>query len=92
MLRDLDELRNEFRGELKSRKWLMTNGFAMIAKMQSLIDVITWMGKYREEVAFVGEDQAAALADQIVIDSQGSGRRADMARVMRQDVTITVLR
>lgn len=83
MLRELDELRNEFRGESKVRKWILTHGFFMIAKMQSFLDAITWLGKYWDSRYIVGEEKAIELADQVVIDSQGSGMTKDLPRVMR---------
>ena len=68
--------------------------FYAIAKMQRVVDVITWHGanekalaqlKYENAVTDAEradiEKQAADLADQGVIDSQGSGLIADMAPV-----------
>ena len=68
--------------------------FYAIAKMQRVVDVITWHGanekalaqlKYENAVTDAEradiEKQAADLADQGVIDSQGSGLIADLAPV-----------
>lgn len=81
--RDIRELRNEFRGKSTVYKAVMTHGLVMIIKMQAILDAVTWLGKYHEEVAFVGEEKAVALADQVVIDSQGGGMTKDLPANMR---------
>ena len=66
--------------------------FYLIGKMQMVADVPTWLGAYEKAMAdptnvlddgTVDEARAVALADQAVIDSQGSGHIKDMASVQR---------
>jgi hypothetical protein len=55
-----------------------------IGQAQKLADVPTWLGAYEKAMAEHNDEQrAAALADQAVIDSQGSGRISDLAEVQR---------
>jgi len=55
-----------------------------IGVMQRVADVPTWLGQYEKSMA-AGEPEARAisLADQAVIDSQGSGRISDLAQKQR---------
>jgi len=59
--------------------------FYLIVKMQQTVDVPTWLGAYHKEMETGSGDQAraAAMADQAVRDSQGSGNIADLAEVQR---------
>lgn len=55
-----------------------------IGMMQKVADVPTWLGQYEKSMAEgVDEDTAVALADQAVIDSQGSGRIVDLSQIQR---------
>lgn len=55
-----------------------------IGLMQRVADVPTWLGQYEKSLA-AGETEARAiaLADQAVIDSQGSGRISDLSTIQR---------
>lgn len=58
--------------------------FVLIAKAQLLADLPTWLGQYHKSLdAGEGADRAVLLADQAVIDSQGSGLTKDLAGVQR---------
>ncbi len=55
-----------------------------IGIMQRVADVPTWLGQYeKSRAAGEPEARAYALADQAVIDSQGSGRLMDLSKVQR---------
>lgn len=82
--RELNELRNMVRGEtLASRRFKLGVYFLMM-RMQRMVDIPTWMGAY-EKALESGEDDATsvALADQAVIDSQGSGMVKDLSGIER---------
>ena len=82
--RELNELRNMVRGEtLASRRFKLGVYFLMM-RMQRMVDIPTWMGAY-EKALESGEDDATsvALADQAVIDSQGSGMVKDLSAIER---------
>ena len=58
--------------------------FVLIAKAQLVADLPTWLGQYNKSLeAGEPEDRAVALADQAVIDSQGSGMIKDLAGVQK---------
>lgn len=55
-----------------------------IGLFQRVADVPTWLGQYEKSMAAgEPEDRAIALADQAVIDSQGSGRLSDLSTIQR---------
>lgn len=82
--RELNELRNVVQGQSKARTALDAGAYALMLRFQQLVDIPTWWGAYEKAIA-EGSDQAkaAALADQAIIDSQGSGMVKDMPSVMR---------
>jgi len=55
-----------------------------IGLMQRVADVPTWLGQYEKSMA-AGESEARAIAiaDQAIIDSQGSGRISDLSKIQR---------
>jgi hypothetical protein len=54
-------------------------------KGQMLVDLPTWVGAYEKFLAETPGDEAraVALADQLVIDTQGSGAMKDLAKIQR---------
>ena len=79
--RELNELRNKVQGQEKIATryayWLMT-------QVQQMVDVPTWLGAYEKAVAEGNDDERArALADQAVIDAQGSGQIKDTSAIER---------
>jgi hypothetical protein len=82
MQREINEIRNKVSGN-DSR--LEASYFYMIQKMQLVADVPTWWGGYEKAMHQNGmnESKAIALADQAVIDAQGSGQIKDLAGVQR---------
>jgi GNAT superfamily N-acetyltransferase len=59
--------------------------FYLIGKMQMVADTLAWLGEYEKASANKSNDDARviALADQAVLDTQGSGMTKDLARSMR---------
>jgi hypothetical protein len=89
MQREINELRNSLTatGEIRSR--LNDSYFWLIGKAQQMVDIPTWLGAY-EKAMDEGhtEDEAAALADQAVLDSQGGGQAKDLAQIQRGGPTM----
>ena len=95
MYREINEILNTVRaGEKMSA--VKASYFTLIAKMQSIVDVPTWLGAYEkgladlnyegatnEDMRKVLEEKATAMADQAVVDSQSGGQIKDLARVQR---------
>jgi hypothetical protein len=82
--RELNEIKNLIQQETTAMRRYKLGVFLIIVKMQRAVDVPTWAGAY-EKALENGEDEstAVALADQAVIDSQGSGMLKDLSRVER---------
>lgn len=83
-MRDLAEVNATIQDTGIVRKALDQGGYAMMLAMQSAVDVPTWWGGY-EKAIDAGQDEgmAVALADQAVIDAQGSGLQKDLASLER---------
>ncbi len=82
MQREINDIRNKVAG--KDSK-LEAAYFYLQAKTQLVVDVPTWWGAYEKAMAQdeMTEDKAVALADQAVIDAQGSGQTKDLAGIQR---------
>lgn len=80
--REISEIRNKVSGK-DSR--LEASYFYMIQKMQLVADLPTWWGQYEKSMSEpnMTEAKAIALADQAVIDAQGSGQIKDLSSVER---------
>lgn len=91
--RDLNELRNIVENGDGIITKAKQNQFILMTITQRLVDVPTWIGAYRkaeaEGAVVIGEDgsiddsKAVAMADQAVIDAQGSGMIKDLSAVER---------
>jgi hypothetical protein len=82
--RELNELRNTVKGQTKVRRAIDTTAYALMLRAQQLVDIPTWWGAYEKATAAGnGTSRAVALADQAVIDSQGSGMVKDQAAIER---------
>jgi predicted GNAT family acetyltransferase len=95
MQREINEVLNTIRAGDKVSAF-KASYFTMIGKMQRMVDIPTWLGAYEratdelklqdattaDERARI-EEQAAALADQAVLDSQSGGQLKDLAKVQR---------
>ena len=88
MQREISELRNRIRTvKPEALTAVEETYFFMIAKMQLVADLPTWVGQYEKAMAGgADEAEAAALADQAVLDSQGGGQIKDLAGVQRGNV------
>jgi hypothetical protein len=93
--REMNEILNTVRAGGKVTA-IQSSYFTLIQKMQRMVDMPTWLGAYGKALAQLGyetassedarkelEEKAVNLADQAVIDSQGSGQLKDLARVQR---------
>jgi predicted GNAT family acetyltransferase len=95
MQREINEVLNTVRAGDKVSAF-KASYFSMIGKMQRAVDIPTWLGAYEkatdqlklQDAATADErkaieEQAAALADQAVLDSQSGGQLKDLAKVQR---------
>lgn len=82
MQREINDIRNKVSGEDSK---LTAAYFYLQAKTQLIVDMPTWWGAYEKAMATddMTEDKAVALADQAVIDAQGSGQIKDLAGIQR---------
>lgn len=92
MNRELNEFSNQVRKSSTKAAVVDATAFVFLQKMQQLVDIPTWLGAY-EKALDQGRDEATAvqLADQAVIDAQGSGRTAELAAVQRGSAYKTLL-
>ena len=82
--RELNELRNQVEGQSKAGKFLTFGTYFLMMRAQQMVDVPTWLGAYEKAIAEGNnEDRSSALADQAVIDAQGSGMVKDLSTVER---------
>lgn len=83
-LRELAEVRSQVKGQGTFRRGIDTMAYTMMLRMQQVVDVPTWWGAYEKAIAGGNaEDRAIALADQAVIDAQGSGTTKDQSAIER---------
>lgn len=85
----LRELREaiERSGTATARRHFTNAAYFMLTKMQRAVDVPTWLAAY-EKATDAGNDDATAVAvaDQTIIDTQGSGLTKDLSAVQRSRV------
>jgi hypothetical protein len=82
--RELNELRNMVQDQSRADRTWRTGVYFLMMRMQQVVDVPTWIGAYEKALAEGREDaDAAALADQAVIDSQGGGQLKDLSKIER---------
>lgn len=71
-------------GKSKARLMFNKAGFFFIQRMQLIVDIPTWVGAYEKAMSEVPDEaRAIALADQVVVDSQGAGQIHNLSRVQR---------
>jgi len=82
--RELNEIRNQVEGKSGVLSSLHENLYLLQSIMQRMVDVPTWYGGYEKAIS-EGHDEktAIALADQVVINSQGSGLLKDLSQIQR---------
>ncbi|MDR0701264.1 MAG: hypothetical protein LBF61_02465 [Azoarcus sp.] len=86
--RELNEIRNTIAGQSAPRQWLEKYSYWMMTHMQQLVDYPTWWGQFLRAQAQGRDDAtAAAMADQAVINSQGSGLSTDLSTLERNRYT-----
>ena len=80
--RELNEMRNKVQDQGPVKDALQHGAYWLMMRMQQTVDVPTWWGGYEKAIA-AGNDEARsiALADQAVIDSQGSGQTKDLSAI-----------
>jgi len=84
MNREINDVRNRLAARSDWGLKLEASFFVFIQKVQAGVDYPTWLGAYEKAIAAgQEEDRAIALADQAVIDSQGSGQIKDLAQIQR---------
>lgn len=86
--RELNEVNNRIRNSEnrieQTMDWMRTGGYWMLLKIQQIVDTITWLGAYQRAIDNNHTvEEARAMADQEVIDTQGSGMIKDQASVER---------
>ena len=83
-MRELAELRNRVKGKSKTKENIDASMYFLMLGAQRLVDLPTWWGAYERAIA-EGNDQERAvdLADQSVIDAQGSGTTKDLSAIER---------
>lgn len=93
MNREIADVRNKLESDKSEvRQRIEASFFIMIQKMQAGVDYPTWLGAYAKAISdpaninqdgTINEERAVALADQAVIDAQGSGQIKDLAEIQR---------
>lgn len=82
--RELNEVANRIRGKSEIIEGAQKYGYWLLLKVQQVVDVTTWHGAYAKAI---GEgrshEDAVALADQCVIDTQGGGELKDLSQIER---------
>jgi hypothetical protein len=82
--RDLNEIANIVRGESRARRAYLANAYALIGLQQGMVDMSVWWATYSKAIKEgKAEDVAVSIADQTVIDTQGSGMLKDLSQAMR---------
>lgn len=82
--RELNELQNQVAGKQGKLNAVAQNSYMMIQFVQQITDTITWWAAYDKAISEGHTDDLAVdVADQSVIDAQGSGELKDRAGVER---------
>jgi hypothetical protein len=83
-LREINEVRNQVKGTTAVRQAIDTSAYFLMMRCQQAVDIPTWWGAYEKATAEGNdESRAVALADQAVIDAQGSGSTKDQSAIER---------
>jgi len=85
--RDLNEIQNIVQEQSRLqgiRRTYISSAYVLTSFMQGLVDTSVWMAAYSNAInAGKSENDAVFVADQTVIDTQGSGRVQDLSSAMR---------
>jgi hypothetical protein len=83
--RELNELRNQVQDESATRAAINNGRFYLMLRFQQMVDFPTWQGAYEKALSEGNdEDRSISLADQAVIDAQGSGSEKDLSGIERE--------
>lgn len=83
-LREMAEVAARVEGRSKTREAIDSSAYWLMLRAQQMVDIPTWLGAYEKAIGEGNaERRALDLADQAVIDSQGSGMQKDMAAIER---------
>jgi hypothetical protein len=82
--RELNELRNQVQDRSRFKEVIGRYSYFLMMRVQQIVDVPTWWGAYEKAIT-EGHDEAraVAMADQAVIDAQGSGQVKDLSAIER---------
>ena len=90
--RELNELNSIIQDKNQLFDAIQKAGYKPMTWMQSFVDVPTWWGAYEKAIdGGVDDRQAVLLADQAVIDAQGSGMQKDLSSIERQQGMVRLL-
>jgi hypothetical protein len=90
--RELNELNSIIQDKNQLFDAIQKAGYKPMTWMQAMVDVPTWWGAYEKAIdGGVDDKQAVLLADQAVIDSQGSGMQKDLSSIERQQGMVRLL-
>jgi hypothetical protein len=85
--RDLNEIANIVQEQSRIqriRRGYISSAYVLTSFMQGLVDTSVWMAAYSNAIkAGKSEKESVFVADQTVIDTQGSGRVQDLSSAMR---------
>ena len=85
--RDLNEIANIVQKQSRIqriRRGYISSAYVLTSFMQGLVDTSVWMSAYSNAIkAGKSEKESVFVADQTVIDTQGSGRVQDLSSAMR---------
>jgi hypothetical protein len=85
--RDLNEIQNIVQEQSRLqgiRRTYISSAYVLTSFMQGLVDTSVWMAAYSNAIKEgKSEKDAVFVADQTVIDTQGSGRVQDLSSAMR---------
>ena len=86
--RELNEVRNALEQKNRAQQFVADYSYILIMAVQQTVDVITWHAQRNKSLASGASfADAAAHADQAVIDSQGSGMVKDLSAIERGNIS-----
>lgn len=90
--RELNELNAIIQDKNQIADAIQKIGYRPMTIMQNFVDIPTWWGAYEKAVDAGNDDhRSVLLADQAVVDAQGSGMQKDLSSIERQQGAIRLL-
>ena len=82
--RELNEVANRIKGRPEALEKVHRGGYFLLLKVQQVVDTVTWHAAYTQ-AAEQGRthEEAVAMADQAVLDTQGGGELKDLSQIER---------